>query len=106
MGKANLVNWGSSACQRVVRLVMAAELLALVYGFDCAFVVQSALEDIYGYAIPIHVFVDSRTVFNLIAKDANSLEKRLQIDAYAIRQSYRRGELRSLAWIPGEVKPS
>ena len=47
------------------------------------------------------VYLDSRTVFNIIAKDGTTLEKRLQIDAHALRESYARGELRSIAWIPG-----
>ena len=35
--KANIIHWGSSVCHRVAHSVMAAELLALTYGFDQAF---------------------------------------------------------------------
>ena len=48
----------------------------------------------------LDAYVDSRTVFNVVAKSSMTLEKRLQIDVHAIRESHKRGELRYLAWIP------
>ena len=71
---------------------MAAELKALVYGFDRAYVMQTVLEEILERRIPIYAFVDSRTVFNVVAKHSKSLEHRIQIDVYGIRQSYRCGK--------------
>ena len=85
---------------------MAAELLALVYGFDNAFIIQHTLKEVLGKIVPIDAFVDSRTTFNCVAKQSGTAEKRLQIDAAAIRQSYDRGELRCLGWIPGEENPA
>ena len=99
---ANILHYGSAACNRVTRSVMAAELLALVHGFDIAYVLQQMLQDILGKSIPIDGYLDSRTVFNVIAKNGPTLEKRLQIDAFALRESHSKGELRSLAWIDGK----
>ena len=105
-GRANILAWGSQVCSRVTRSVMAAELLALVYGFDCAHVVQNSLREILGFDVPIYAHVDSRTVFNTVAKHNSTLEKRLQIDVHSIRQSYRRGEIYSLSWISGKTNPA
>ena len=105
-GRANILPWGSQVCSRVTRSVMAAELLALVYGFDCAHVVQNSLCEILGFDVPIYAHVDSRTVFNTVAKHNSTLEKRLQNDVHSIRQSYRRGEIYSLSWISGKTNPA
>ena len=102
--KANIIHYGSSRCKRVTRSVMAAELHALVYGFDQAFVVREVFEEVLGKSIPIDGYIDSRTVFNVVAKSSATLEKRLQIDAHALRESHEKGELRYLAWIPSKQK--
>ena len=80
---------------------MAAELHALIYGFDNAYMVQDIVSETLGRKIEIDAYVDSRTVFNVVAKNSATLEKRLQIDVNALRQSHSNGELRYLAWIPG-----
>lgn len=58
----NILHYGSSRCRRVARSVMAAELLALVYGFDQAFLVKKCLSDILGRNISMDAFIDSRTL--------------------------------------------
>jgi len=80
---------------------MAAELHGLVYGFDSAFVARDVLQDFLGKELELDAYVDSRKVFNIVAKNSATLEKRLQIDAHALRESHSKGELRYLAWIPG-----
>ena len=103
---ASIVHYGSSKCTRVARSVMAAELLALVFGFDHAFVVQYLVKELLGRLIPIDIYIDSRTAFNCVGKDANTTEKRLQIDAASVRQAIRRGEIRNIGWIPGTENPA
>lgn len=101
-GTANILHYGSQRCKMVTRSVMAAELHALSYGFENAFVAKTMVEEVFGQNVPLHGFLHSRTVFNTITKRGAILEKRLQIDAYALRPSHTRGELQSLAWIPTE----
>ena len=81
--------------------MMAAELHALVYGFENDYDAREAISSTMGKHIDIHSFVDSRTVFNVVAKRANTREKRLQIDINALRQSYQKGEIYYFGWIPG-----
>ena len=99
--KANIVHYGSSRCSRTTRSVMAAEIHGLIYGYDNAFVTKSMIEEILGVSIPIDGYVDSRTLFNVVAKFASTTEKRLQIDVQSLREAQDRQELRSLAWVPG-----
>ena len=105
-GNCNIVHYGSNRCKRVARSVMAAEIQALVLGFDYAYVVKDLIEEILGRTIMLDAMVDSKTVFDVIAKDAKTTERRLQIDVIALRQSYDMGELNRLAWIPGIMNAS
>lgn len=99
-GNANILYYGSAKCRRVARSVMAAGLLAFVYAFDNDFVVRSMLEQILKKKVPIDAYLESRTVFNVVAKEGSTLEKRLQIDVKTLRESYAQGELRNITWIP------
>ena len=103
---ANIIHYGSQKCRRVTRSVMAAEVLALVHGFDTAFVVKHTFFELLGRDPPIDVYVDSRTTFNCVAKNAATLEKRLQIDVAALRESHSLGEIHRLGWIPGSTNPA
>ena len=85
---------------------MAAEIFALSYGFDNAYVTQSMLREILRSNVPIEAYVDSKTLFGVVAKYANTKEKRLQIDVAALREAHSKREIRSLSWIPGTSNPA
>lgn len=105
-GGANIIHYGSNWCKRVTRNVMESEIHALVLGFDYAYIIKDMVRDITGMNMPIEAIVDSRTVFDVIEKDGLTTERRLQIDICALRESYSRGELARISWIPGHVNPS
>lgn len=56
--------------------------------------------------LPIEAIVDCKTLFNLVAKDAKSSERRLKIDVLAIKEIYDIGELTKIGWIPGSKNPA
>lgn len=85
---------------------MAAELLALLNGFDSSFTVQHLLQEILQRKVNITALSDSKTTFNCVAKSSGTIEKRLQIDAATLRQSLRTGELNAAGWLPGNQNPS
>lgn len=72
---------------------MAAEVQGLVLGFDYAFVIRQLLFEILGRKICLEAFVDSKTLFNVVGKDGATTDRRIQIDIYALRESYAKGEL-------------
>lgn len=45
---------------------MAAEIQALVLGFDYAFLVKDLVEEILGRKMRIEAMIDSETVFNVV----------------------------------------
>lgn len=102
----NIVHYGSSHFHRVTRSVMASEVHALLLGFDNAFPIHEILSHILARDLPIEAFVDSKTVFDLIAKDGKTRERKLQIDVSAMRELYSNGELARIAWIPGGINPT
>ena len=82
--RANIINYGSQRCRRVIGSVMAIGLLVLSYSIDQTFVARHIVEELFGREIKLHALIDSRTVFNTITDSGISLKKRLQIDAYAL----------------------
>lgn len=96
----NILYYGSNKCKRIARYVMAAEIQAFVLGFDYAYAVKNFVKEIIGRTIQLEAMIDSKTVFNVIEKDGQTAERRLQIDVLALRQSYDQGELAQIAWIP------
>lgn len=85
---------------------MAAEIHAPIYGFDHTFMLQHLLNEKTGRKFRIESFVDSKTLFNFGVRNASTLEKRLQIDVYSIRESLDNKELESLSWIPESDNPA
>lgn len=105
-GRANIIHFASNRCRRVTRSVMASEIHALVIGFDNAFALNHLAQEVLNRKIILDAYVDSRTLFDVIARDGRTSEKRLQIDIHALRQSYSQGELQQLGWIPSELNPA
>lgn len=92
--------------KKVTRSVMAAEIQPLIYGINHIFTLRHMLEEISGIKIPIEGYVDSKTLFDFVAKFAATLEKRLQIDVFSIRESLNNKELQSISWILDNLNPS
>ena len=92
-GMCNVVHWSSSKCRRVTKSVLAAELYALVLGFDVASCVKATIDHITGKQVPLVLCTDSRSVFNAVTKLGTTAEKQLMIDVAMLRQSYERREI-------------
>lgn len=85
---------------------MAAEMQALVPGFDFSFLIRNLAQKMLGNTVSIEAMIDLRTVFHIVAKDARTCERRPQRDALALRPSFDEGELSRIAWIPGCDNPA
>ena len=92
-GKCNVVHWSSSKCRRVTKSVLAAELYALVLGFDVASCIKATVDKIYGKQIPLVICTDSRSVFDALTRLGTTAGKLLMIDVAMLRQSYERREI-------------
>lgn len=63
-------------------LVRASEPHSPIAGLDTAFLVHHLLKEISDNLIPIAALVHSRTVFEVLAKQGRTTDKRIQIDIY------------------------
>jgi hypothetical protein len=97
---ANIVHYANMSCTRGTRSVLAAELYALVLGFDHSILVCEIFTEILERAVPIDGMIDSQTLYEIVARLSSPPEKRLGIDIYSLQESHRLGELRSLYRIP------
>lgn len=75
-------------------------------GFDYAFLIQDLVLEILGKQIRIEAMIDSKMVFNVVAKDGKTSERSLKIDIIDLCQNYDIGEVDRIVWIPVETNPA
>lgn len=95
----NTIIFGSNERKRVTRSVMAAEVHALILGYDFAFIIKSLVEEMLGRQVPLEIFMDSRTVLDTVAKSNIETERRFQIDLCAMKQFFDNGKMARIGWI-------
>lgn len=100
------MHYGINLCRRVSRSVIAAEVQGHLLGFDYAFFSRKLLYEILRRKMDLEAYTDWKTLFNIVAKDEATKERRLQIDFFALRESYEEGEFSRIWWIPGGNKMS
>lgn len=105
-GQCNLLHWSSRKCRRVVKSTFAAELFALIQGYDNGLAVKHSLSAILGRDVELSVFIDSKGVWDSVVSLKSLTEKRLLIDIACLRQSYSTGELRSFSCIDTTCNPA
>jgi hypothetical protein len=105
--KGNILHWSSTKCKRVTRSILAAELYAMVAGFDMASVIQHTMQKLAGeIRIPVVICTDSFSLYDCLTKLSTTAEKRLMIDIMSIRQSYERREVDEFKWIDSDSNPA
>lgn len=97
---ANMLHYGSSRCEWVTRFVMAAEIHALLYAFDNSIWIRHLFNEPTSKQLDINAKLYSKNLFNVVAKDGNTLEKSLQIDVWCLKECFAKRELNSLTWSP------
>lgn len=85
----SIVHYGFTRCYRVSQSNVVTKMHLLVHKFDNDFVVREGPDELLGQKVKLEAFVDSHTLFKVIAKNSSTVERKLKIDAYALRASYR-----------------
>lgn len=62
--KCNIIHYGGVKSKRVTRSVLEAELFAMTHGFDIAYTICLAVNDIYGKIVPMKFYADSHSLFD------------------------------------------
>jgi hypothetical protein len=92
-GNANIVHYLSVKARRVTRSTFAAELYAVIQGFDIGSAINSTLRKIIHMDIPLILATDSKSLYDCFVRLGTVTEKRLMIDIMAMRQAYERREV-------------
>ena len=67
--------------------MLSAEANAFADLFDDAYPIRSQLEHTFSRVVPMHLFTDSKSLFEVISKGSRTIEKRIMLDIYAARQA-------------------
>lgn len=57
-GNTNIIHYGSIESKKITRSVLAAELYAMMLGFDVSYVMSSTISDITGKHMLLHLYTD------------------------------------------------
>lgn len=103
---ADILYSSSKNCKRITRSVLAAEVYAMVNGFDSGATIKSTLKKIFGMQVPLIICTGSKSLHGCLVKLGATREKWLMIDLICLRQSYERREITHVCWIKGERNPA
>ncbi len=73
--------------------MLAAELFAMIHGFDVDSVLKAILTKMLGVLIPLTLVTDSKSLYDCLVRLGITVEKRLMMDVMTLRQSYERREI-------------
>lgn len=105
-GRAHILDYSSKKSKRVVRSIMGAEVYAFADAFDRSFVIRKDLERLLGVKIQLHMFTDSKQLFDAMTKGQQTTEKRLMIDIAAAREAYRSFEIAQVGLVSTSHNPA
>jgi hypothetical protein len=97
-GNCALLDAASKKCPRVTRSVMGAELLAISFGFDRAYILQATLKTVLRRTVPILVLTGSMQIFHAVTRLSQMSEKRLLIDVSVLVTTPRADGAPSWQW--------
>lgn len=86
-GSCNIIHYGSTKEKRVTRSVPAAELFAMVQGFDVSTTIKLEINGVIGSNVPLQIYTDSRSLHESLVNINSTTEKLLLIDIHMLRQS-------------------
>lgn len=66
--KANIIYWFLIKYKRVIRSVLATKLYRIAYEFDIKVVIKITLRKIFRPAIPLIVYINSKSLYNYLVK--------------------------------------
>ena len=92
-GQASVIHYKSWKCDRITRSILAAEVHAFAAAFDFSYTLQQDVNSMLRKEIPLHMFTDSKSLFDTITRLTGLKEKRFLIDVKALRQSHKHNEM-------------
>jgi hypothetical protein len=90
--------FSSHKSRRVTRSVLGSEL-ALADGFDVAYIFKHDIQRMAKRNVPITIFRESLSLFDVITKATVTTERRLMIDLEVVKDAYAKREIEMLGFI-------
>ncbi|OSX73858.1 hypothetical protein BU14_0323s0002 [Porphyra umbilicalis] len=101
----DLVSWGSHRQRRVTHSSFAAEAFGLLQGLHAALGVSDVVRLLFsgpgGASVPVHAFIDSRSLYDALTSSARTGSKEVRAAVSDLQDHYRLGSLSSVSWLPG-----
>ena len=85
---ASLLHFTSYKSRRVTRSVLGAETYAFADAYDFAYCAKRNLEAMLDHRVPLHMFTDSKSLFDVITKSFQTKQRILMIDLQSVRDVY------------------
>lgn len=79
----------------------ADDVQVLLLSYDYSYVICDEVEELVDRHTSLEVCVDSRTLFNVKAKDSQTAERRLQVYILALKERCSRFKIPKMVYIPG-----
>lgn len=90
----------SYKARRVTRSVLGAELIAFSDMFDVSYTLRCELEHLCGGdTVPVQLFTDNKTLFDVVSKGSRTSEKRLMLDIACTREGFKKMEINDIGLI-------
>ena len=103
---ADILHYVSHKSRRVTRSVLGAETYAFADAFDFAYCAKKDLETMLGCHIPLQMYTDSKSLFDILTKCSNTTERRLMIDLQSVRNAYENHEISNIGFLRGPNNPA
>ncbi len=98
----HVLHYSSHKSRRVTRSVLGGEVYAFADAFDRAYIIKREFQNMLGKSIPLTMFTDSKSLFDVITKCSITTEKRLMIDIKSVREAYDRQEGSDVGFLRSE----
>ena len=76
--------------------------MAFADAFDMSLVIKHDLQNITGKFVPLSMFTDSLSLFDVLTRAKTTTEKRLMIDLQTVKDSYDKKEIESVSFVRSE----
>lgn len=96
------ISWHAGKIKRVVRSTIAAETLSLLEAVENGIYIREHLMELLGLSIPLHAYIDNKSLVEAVHSTKLVDDKRLRIDMSSLQESLSRGEINTIQWIPGD----
>ena len=79
--------------------MFAAEVIAFADLLNDAFTLRAQLEQALNRSKPLHLLIDSKSLFYIIGKNSRTSEKRLMLDTSTTREAYNSEQVSNIGFV-------